>query len=95
MKVEPTYVQLQEENRRITEKWEKALAEVYAKSDTYPNDMKYQSVIGFLCDNYLDKSGALLGRVRQQAQEIHKRNRAKLLQAEIDKFTEELKELNK
>lgn len=49
---------------------EQALAAVYAMDNTDFGRTSYSRVISVLCDDFLDTSGALLGRVRDRATKI-------------------------
>ena len=72
-------------------KLEIALANVYSKKPSA--GIGYSYAIAELCDSYLDRSGALLGRVRALALKLDKENQIENLKHEIEQLQKELGKL--
>jgi hypothetical protein len=72
-------------------KLEIALAKVYNRQPSAGYGYSY--VIGILCDDYLDRSGALLGRVRDLSIKLGKENQIESIKKAIIKLEAELREL--
>jgi hypothetical protein len=57
------------------------------------DDAKLEIALAKICDSYLDRSGALLGRVRNLAEFLNKEDQIDNLKKEIEKLNKELKKL--